>query len=200
MKLPVVSILLTTFVATAPAHAKSHLWRFTEFYSNASGTVQFIEMWNIGHVPSETGTATVPIDTDANRFIFPTDLVGDTTDKYMLLATAGFASLPGAVAPDFILPDNFFATDGDHLRYNTIIHVVNLPFVPVDGINSIDPELGVALNSPTNFAGEMGQIDLSPAVPAAPGWLLPVAGLVLVASSARFWQSRRSRSAARNSS
>ena len=170
--------------------AKSHRWKFTEFYSDSSRTIQFIEMVESEGVDGETQTATVPVTSNANEVILPNDLVGSTANKWMLLATQSFAELPGAVTPDFILPDRFFRVNGDVIRYNTVLDVVRLESVPTDGIHSVDREGNAAVNTPTNFAGEVGQIDLSPAAPTASNWLIPLVGVLFAVSVARGLRTR----------
>ena len=86
----------------------------------------------------------------------------------MLLATADFASLPGAVTPDFTLPDGFlFTPDGivNYIGANSLTYGC----LPTDGVLSLhcDANNGimctatsVAVNSPTNYAGASGSIVL----------------------------------------
>ena len=150
-----------------------HLYDITEVYSNASGTVQFIELFTTatgqdemqGHVITVTAGTT-------NTFIFDHDLGSNSTaNTYMLIATQGFADL-GIVTPDYIVPNGFlflpngtinFANDWDILAYSNL---------PTDGVNSLGvsgPTGGhttsVVDNSPTNFAGDTGHVDLSNADP-----------------------------------
>ena len=84
--------------------AASHLWRFNEIFSNASGTVQFIEMKECCGADTETllDDKWVECIVAGNRFTFDRNLIPPTTNKHLLLATAGFAALPGAPTPDFI--------------------------------------------------------------------------------------------------
>src|SRR5262245_52093765 len=93
-----------------PAFAKSHLWKFTEVFSNADGSVQFIEMF----VFDPAGTAEVqlagfPLTSSSSTFVFPHNLPNQNTfHTWILLATPAFASLPGAPTPDYIIPAQFF--------------------------------------------------------------------------------------------
>src|SRR5262249_52650494 len=109
-------------LAPRPAAAFGHLWEFGELYSNADGTVQFIEM--VSDVAGENGLALMFIRSTNGGvdYHFSMNLVGDTLNKHVLIATAAFASQPGAVTPDYILPDGFLRSGGDTLS------LWNIPF------------------------------------------------------------------------
>ncbi len=152
----------------APAIAGSHLWRFRELFSNADGTVQFIEMQECCGGDAEQGLKGLCVTSESTgkMFTFPRDLDWPTTFKHLLLATADFAARPGAPTPDFIIPDGFFDPTGDLLRYS-VYFKAERPFgpgvVPTDGLHSatFDLTTGVAttgVNSPTNFLGETGSV------------------------------------------
>ena len=148
-----------------PAAAKSHLWKFTEVFSNASGSVQFIEMFVFDPAgTAETQLKNFPLTSNSHTFIFPNNLPAQNTfHTWILIATPAFAALPGAPVPDFIIPANFFDPAGDELRYRTILDILPLPAgaLPVDGIHSRLRDGTTAVNSPTNFAGVEGSIDVS---------------------------------------
>ncbi len=99
-------------LAGVSARAGSHLWVINEVFSNSDGTIQFVEMYNCCE-PLEIALAFkyVHSHTTLKQFPLPANLVEDTTDRYILLATAGFAALPGAPTPDHIIEDNFFDSD-----------------------------------------------------------------------------------------
>ena len=81
-----------------PAHATFHLYQINELYSNADGSVQFIELHEAfgangqnflaGHIISVTqGPMT-------HSFTFPTNLPSsNTANTKVLIATPGFAGL-----------------------------------------------------------------------------------------------------------
>jgi hypothetical protein len=96
-------------------------------------------------------------------FTFPGDSGNPTLNKTLLLATANFAALPGAVTPDFILPDNFINPNAASILIDFGLGQDNMSFsnaqLPSDGINSIDRFLVQAVNSPTNFAGQSGSLN-----------------------------------------
>ncbi len=156
---PIIGLILSTTVL-----ADSHLWRFNEIFSNADGTIQFIEMRECcgqDHEFNLIGHWIGSVSTDST-FYFPSNLVPPTGHRHLLFGTPGFAALPGAPTPDYIIPENFVAIDGDILLYsfysNATMHV---PPLPVDGVSVMGP-LGEVLptNTPTNYAGETGTVDL----------------------------------------
>ena len=158
-------------LAGPPAMAGSHSWRINEIFSNADGTIQFIEMKECCGFDNEIGLANkwIRSKTTKNMFIFPANLVPPTGDRYLLLGTAAYAALPGAPAPDYIIPASFFAIDGDSIEY-WLYTPATMTFgpgeLPTDCINSLH-DGGVdrnfpGPNSPTNYADESGAINACP--------------------------------------
>ncbi len=156
-----------------PAMATFHLWDITEIYSNADGTLQFIEWFTSSD--SQHFLAGHVVTTNANVYTFPINLPGSGTGgHHFLMGTAGFAALPGAPPPDFIIPDGFVNTTGDTLRLRTSpVSTTWETFsfgageLPADGIHSLIcafhsgaacASADVAVNSPTNFDGESGSV------------------------------------------
>ncbi|MET0345440.1 MAG: hypothetical protein ABW218_04180, partial [Casimicrobiaceae bacterium] len=101
-----------SLLGASPAVASFHLWVIDEIYSNASGSVQFIDLklnQNVGGEQFVGGhTIVVTQGATTHTFMFPNDLPGDSAgaDRHFLIATQGFANL-GVVTPDFIIPDGF---------------------------------------------------------------------------------------------
>jgi len=150
------------------AQASFHLWRFTEIFSNEDGSIQFIELRSPS--ANEHRVANHSLTSDANTFDILTDLPNNqTANKFFILATEGFAALPGAVEPDYIIPDGFFNPQGDTLNWanGTDKLIFTAGQLPLDGRLSLLKNLTTALNTPTNFAGDVGEIDLTP--PPTPG-------------------------------
>jgi hypothetical protein len=141
-------------------------WRFSEFYSNADGSVQFIELESQGADEGQASGAQIRSLSTGMTLTLTQNLSGSTLNKKLLLATAGFGSLPGSVPPDFPsipLPANFFNPSGDtvSLLHHATIDSRTFPFVPTDGIKSRHyPSDTKATNSPTNLGGFSGAIDL----------------------------------------
>jgi hypothetical protein len=161
------SILLAPFAAGAAFH----LWDITEVYSNDDGSVQFIELATSTN--NQDGLVNHTLESDLVTFTFPTDLDPDemgngnnaTANQHMLVATPDFASQPGAVTPDFVLdgPDFFdFVQDTlDFAGFDTF--GLGLAELPINGIDSLHEPFAsnvrtLDINSPTNFAGEVGEL------------------------------------------
>jgi hypothetical protein len=179
-RLAVLATVVGLFVA-ATAQAGHHLWVFTEMYSNASGSVQFVEMFTAAN--SEQGVGAFTITSTTHTFNFVTNIPTATTaNTWILCATSGFGSLPGGVTPDYIIPGSFFPTGGGTLNYASGVQIWNYGVVPTDGYHSLLRNGSTAVNSPQNFAGQVGQLDLS--VPAFGGWglALLIGAMLLVAS------------------
>jgi hypothetical protein len=174
-------------LAASPAHAKNHLWRFTEVFSNATGTIQFIEMQECCGADEETEMSATSITSNTATYNFPNDLAGPTGHRWLLVATQGFAHLPGAPAPDYIMPNGFFNPAGDTLRYRGVTDMIQFAAggLPTDGIDSIQRDLQtgtqtVGVNTPINFAGQSGTINVATTVPVAPPLILAAIAIALV--------------------
>ena len=159
-------LVLTVLLLCGQAHAFRG-WVINEVYSNADGSVQFVELratFNSQHLLSQ-GATLVAEDTNGveHTYTFTSDLTNTTTfQKTMLLATQGFVGQPGAVTPDFIIPANFVFLLAGSLNYsgNDIMTYTNLPS---DGVASLVRSGGnqlvySATNSPRNFAGQTGSV------------------------------------------
>jgi hypothetical protein len=173
----------------APARALVHLWDIAEIYSNADGSVQFVEFFTTGE--SEIGWSGAALRSVSNDVLVEFDLNVDapTNDRRVLVATPGFADLPGAVAPDFEIPLAFIDVGGDTLVFTGSVDQVTFEpdQLPTDGLHSLyrtltipspptptpagPDDLFVGENSPTNYAGEVGH-------------LLPEPGATALAASA----------------
>jgi len=161
------------FGTVAPALAGSHMWRFNEVFSDASGTIQFIE-FVCDDTPSEIFMNGLTVITPNGTFTFPENLVGPTSFRHLLLATNGFASLPGAPTPDYIIPNNFIPQGGGFIRYrpeaNYDTWIYGAGVIPTNGLNSVqftswlggngvDTYVTNLVNSPTNYDGGTGSVD-----------------------------------------
>src|SRR2546427_5652530 len=126
--------------SSVPALSGVHLWRLTETFSNTDGTIQFIEMTTCcGSVGGEIFVSGQSLSSNSHSFTFPPNLTMATANKHLLLATSGFAALPGAPAPDYIIADNFFSTGGDTIPFavfDTMIFPAGVH--PTDGTKSLN--------------------------------------------------------------
>jgi hypothetical protein len=152
---------IALLVSAGTARATFHLYQVNEIYSNADGTVQFIELFSgaggqqflAGHSISSTQGATTHL------FTFPSDLPGDSAGKTFLIGTTGFAAL-GLVTPDYVVPNGFLFTTNGRVDYAGV-DSVSWTALPVDGVMSINRSGAVAINSPKNFAGATASVPVS---------------------------------------
>jgi serralysin len=191
-------VLLCLFAVAAPrAHAAFHLWQAKEIFTNSTGSVQFIELHdNFGGENSVTGfTLTSNSDGVIKTFTFPHDLVGDTTNHDMLIATTGFNLLPGGVFPNYTFteggaPVPFFNPNATNITISFSGSGDSITFpgasLSKNGINSLTDtnlygpqSLVSGTNSPTNLAGSSGSVNLAPEPGTAAALLmLPLSSLL----------------------
>ena len=177
--------MLTALLVPIHVEAKSHLWDTLRVFSNEAGNIQFIDMF----VSDPAGTGEhffqgKTLTSDTNMFIFPGNLPTEmpTFQTWVLIATQDYKDLPGAPAPDFIIPPNFFDPAGDELRYRNTIDIFAIPpgAMPTDGIHMLERDLSTPINEGINFAGDQGTVTLPPAIPIVSGWGVGLAVLLLV--------------------
>ena len=164
----------------APAAlAGIHTWDVNEVFSNADGSIQFVELREANNSANETGVGngTISSVVQAETHSFGNGAVtGPTNNKFYLIATQSFADLPGAPVPDEILPPEdipFFAVAGDTVSFGPYdswnFQTLGVPTNGVDSLHKTGPSSGVvALNSPTNYAGDTGSVDANPVEPPVP--------------------------------
>jgi hypothetical protein len=175
--------LLWTLGLTGSAVAGIHTWDVNEVFSNADGSVQFVELWEANGTPGETGVGGGTITSSANTFpIGQGAVLAPTTNKYYLIATPAFAALPNAPTPDAIINPAglipFFDTAGDTVAFGGF-DSWTFGAVPTDGIMSLDRLAGIGPNTPTNYAGDTATVDASP--PPLPS-TLPAASPIAIVS------------------
>jgi hypothetical protein len=158
---------LLTFGTLPFAQAAFHLWKIDEVYSNASGSVQFIEL----SASTNGGQQFVngqTLKSNGHTFSFTANLPSDTTNKHFLLATPGYFALTGVPTADYNLGvNNFFNVNGDTINYaggiNTLAFTAGQ--LPTNGLNSLNRDYNagpttftVGSNSPTDFTGTAGSV------------------------------------------
>jgi hypothetical protein len=170
----------------SPAHAAHHLWRFSQLFSTADGSVQYIQL--AVNEDGENQVANFTINSGTNTFTFPGPLSDPqtTVHKWILLGTANLATLPGGVTPDFVIPANFFPVGGGTLNYAGV-DVWNYGPVPTDRRNALfksGATVTTGVNAPANFNLQTGSLLLSTTVPAASGrWIAVLVGALLLSAS-----------------
>jgi hypothetical protein len=150
-------------LALLEAGAAFHLWAMNELYSNADGSVQFLEMTAVtGGQQFLAGHTLVASSGGATRsFTFPSNLPGDTGGRRMLIATQGFAAL-NVVTPDYVVPNGFFFPGGGAVNFAEFSDTWAHNALPADGGLSLSRDGGTAVNSPRNFAGQTGTVTVAP--------------------------------------
>src|SRR5262245_23492836 len=184
-------VVAAILVHASVASAGHHQWIISELFSNADGTVQFVEL--LGTANNEQGVGPFSVNTLGPEGATPTAASlspnlpsPNTAGAYMLLGTAGYATLAaqqGAPAPDRTLPNNFLEIAADRVRYAGLAGTDRVyANIPTGGIDSLDYENpSGTVNTPENFAGQTGSIDASPAaVPSlGAGAITALAGILL---------------------
>ena len=184
-------LIAILFAALAlPANATFHLWYINEIYSNADGSVQYIELkaaasgqqFIKGHTMRSTSGG------NSHSYTIPTDLPGDSAEggydpggygyggggdvtyKTFLIATQGFAAL-NLVAPDYVVPNGFIFRDGGTLNWGEGSDTFTHGALPTDS-RSLSRDRTPQATSPMNFAGAFAQVPASSAAPSYQGlWL-----------------------------
>ena len=164
----VTSTLVLAVAIATDARASFHSWDINEIFSNEDGTIQFIELRETEGLGGQHQLSIPSIDftTNTNIFAYDTNLnpLIPTEDNYFLMGTEGFANLPGAPEPDYIIPDNFFSVTGDMLNFAGFdIFIFGQDDLPLDGIHSLNSDLSTGVNSPTHFS-----VDRKPGFVTAP--------------------------------
>ena len=156
-----------------------HLYTINELYSNADGSIQFIEM-SVGNFNGQGFWDGNSISDTQNgvthSFTFPSDLPSEqTANTEVLIATQGFANL-GIVTPDFIIPANFLFINGGTFNYANV-DSWTYSQLPTDGSNALYRNSGVAPAVATDF---------TPAVPNTPPPAGTTADMILRGSNNSF--------------
>ena len=167
-----------TFAALAsifghPVFGAYHLWDINEVYSSADGSVQFIELrtTSIGQQNLLSGGCSLRStnSTGMSTFTFPSNLPTYSGAKTCIIGTANLSSIPGGVAPNYIIPANFIRPPDN--GQNAAIVFVPPPFSSVAGVFATLPADGdsalirsgasmvvVPTNSPRNFSDQSNTI------------------------------------------
>jgi len=149
------------------ARASFHTWKINEIYSNADGSVQFIELRESLGLNGENLLANHFIQCVSgnltNSFIFPTNLPSNTASKTFVIGTANLSSIPGGLTPNYVFTNigRFLFAGGGALNYAGF-DSVSYASLPSDGTASLvrsgSSMVFSANNSPVNFAGTFNSI------------------------------------------
>ena len=186
-------ILTAVFLAALafPASATFHLWYVNEIYSNADGSVQYIEFkaaaagqqYLKDHVLRSSSGST------SKTYTFPSDLPGDSSEmgdpggygyggygmmdvtyKSFLVATQGFAAL-NIVPPDYVVPNGFLFPAGGTLSVEVGGDSFTYGALPTNSM-AMMRDRSMVTPSPVNFFGMSGTVPAQTAAPSYQGlWL-----------------------------
>ena len=152
--------------AATPALSAFHLWRMTELYSSADGTIQFLELADGSNGEQFVGGTTLRATGafgGSHTFEFPNNLPSSqTAGKRFLIGTESMAAL-GIITPNYVVPDGFFFRAGGTITFagvDTWSHGA----LPTDG-KSLMRNGSTAQNDPQNFAGARETLPVSSAQP-----------------------------------
>lgn len=157
----VIALSVSTLTNATTASANFHAWTIQEAFSNADGTIQFIELSTTangqqflsGHFLAVEDSLGVIAQLD-----FLTNLASGTAGKSFLLGTQNLADLEGGVTPDYVIPTGFIdPTSADFLNFANV-NTFLLSGLPLDGFNSLDSNGLSNVATPLNYAGETGVV------------------------------------------
>jgi hypothetical protein len=166
-------VLVAAIASCATLRAGAQSWTIDEVFSNSSGTIQYIELTTTAASDFSLNGLSLAAASDGvpAAFSFTHNLGGQptTTDRTFLIATPGFALLPGAVTPDFgTLPTSFFDPNAGSITLGFAgLDSFTFPgaFVPQDSLHALNrhiingaTHLDQETNTPTNFAGAGGRL------------------------------------------
>lgn len=158
-----------------PSQAAFHLWQIQEVFTNADGSVQFIEMHDNFGGETFTNGLQLSANSDGNIKTVTLTNLPNPTPGSLLFATSGFSSLPGGVTPDFSLPSGgpFFNPNATNITIGFSGSGDSITFsgasLPHDGVHSLTDtalyntqNLVSGVNSPQNLLGNTGSVSLAP--------------------------------------
>ena len=140
-----------------------HLFKINELFSNADGSIQFVEMKLGSSVPDNESfwsgrTLTVTQANLTHSFTFASNLPTQPgPDATVLIATQGFANL-GIVTPNYIIPSGFLFSTGGTLVFAGGFDNITYAALPSDGTTSVDRFGATATATPRNLAGVSGSL------------------------------------------
>ena len=169
-------LLFTALASAAPARAALHTFVVAEVFSSVDGKVQFVELREAFGAPSqnvfslEALVARSADGSESRTFNFQVNLPStNTANTRVLIATAAFAALPGAPAPDYIMPDGFLFLGSGSVEFTGNFNGdVAYTGLAIDGVTSrVLPADTPAVNSPRNFnmggaTGQSGSVSVPP--------------------------------------
>jgi hypothetical protein len=165
---------MLTLAWSMQTQAAHHAWQVNEVFSNADGTIQFVELFSGSEGHTRIGGFEVFSDDDTSnlnhaQFTFPGDLAGSTLNKYLLLATPDFQNAFG-IPPDYLIPAGFLVTGAGTVQYES-------SFLSWAGTIPMD----AAAATPRNFADATGVFSVDTRPPELVG--IPFEPLIIQSNS-----------------
>ena len=155
------AVAVATMIAP-PAQAAFHLWNIREIYTDASGSLQFIELFcpASGQTFLNGQQISVTSGGQTHTFTLTSNTSSDSLNHALLFGTAG-THTAGAPTPDFIIPNNFLFSGGGTISFFGA-NPGTYTALPTDGTLSRNWGDGSGVNNPQNFAGQTGTIAAVP--------------------------------------
>jgi hypothetical protein len=155
------------------AQATFHEWKIDQAYSNASGTVQYVDFLLTNPNDDEQFLSNAQFQSTLHTMGFTNLPSPPVNGQHFLIATPGFAALSG-VTPDYTFSATpFFNRAGDTLSYGPGLSVLTTPALS-GGSLAFGPS-GFVPARPTNFAGRVGSVPE------------PATGIMLLLGAAGLW-------------
>jgi uncharacterized protein DUF5648 len=164
---------LTAAFVAGGALAADPSFQISEVFSNADGTVQFVQLREASGLNGQHAlagkTLTVTQGARTRAFVIPADLPhAQTANHAVLLATAGYLQVPGAypefkaVVPDYVMPNQFLSAEGGTLDFAGV-DAFTYPALPRDGFSAVY-RTGNAIrdNGVQNFGGATASLPVVP--------------------------------------
>ena len=123
-------------------------WRISEIFSNGDGSVQFIELQttasNQTNLAGRVLVATDGVSQQQDSVQFSANLIGETANASLLLATTAFEQLTGLTA-DVVIAEGFVPTRSGTLDFAAGTNSVSYGAgqLPRNGTQSLDASLGI---------------------------------------------------------
>ncbi len=148
------TLILT--VGSRQAEATFHEWKIDQAYSNASGSLQYVDFLLTNPTDDEQFLSSAQFQSSLHTMGFTNLPSPPVNGQHFLIATPGFAAIAG-VTPDYTFPAvPFFKPAGDTLNYGPFINTLTTPALN-GGKQAFGPG-GFVLAKPTNFAGSVGSV------------------------------------------
>jgi hypothetical protein len=162
-----VTALAASLALLNSAHGAFHFYDIQEIFSNADGSIQFVELFTADSGQEFLSGHTLKLEqitpvSTLSTFNF-TNGPAPTNNRTLLIGTASLIAL--GVTPDFIIPAGFLSTSGANKRVNfaegtDVVNLANLPFNGVQSLNGLINDTNPASSSlntqasPRNHAGQ----------------------------------------------